>query len=784
MRSSIPPERDTFVGRRREIAEVKRRLADAMLLTLTGIGGVGKSRIALRYASERHRAFPDGIFMIEIGNVADSDLVLPTIVTGLGFQDQSSTSPMDDLVARLSSRQCLIILDGCEVHREAVALVVEAILRGCPQVKVIAASRIPLGVPGESILTVQPMTLPPAGASVTPAGAREFDAVVFFADRADKVGGGFQISEQNVEDVVRLCRRLEGIPIALELAAARLRSLTPDQIISRLDDRYELLNDALRSAPFRQQTLRASLESSYDLCTTSERLMWARMSVFSGSFELDAVEGICSGGHIRTSEVLDLVQGLIDKSILSREDHGRTIRYRLLNILRSFGNEMLGELEGYSERSALHAAWYFDLVATAEKEWLTARQPYWLARLLEEHANVQTALTFALNEGKVAAAADCALGLWRYYFWARGWMIEGRHWLNRCLASLPEDGRRAKVLLLESLMSFTVGDFDGGTAQLEEGQRIAKQVQDYAAMAGSEHNAGDLAMYQGEGARAVAHFEKALTLVPDGLDALRIDTLLMLILACGQCGEIARAARAHAEILTLTEPTQECFQRAYSYLMMSVVLLRAGDAPQARALISESLRLRETIDEHDPFGAAWCAEILARISLIEAAHTQAAQLLGFASRLWDSMAIDDPTVERLQIQRAETRRQTERALGTQQFRKEFERGATLSHADIRQRGLGIPAATDPSNSDDDALTERERQVAALVSEGLTNREIAQRLVIATRTAEAHLQNAMLKLGFTSRSQVATWYVKRANDDGAGARRSPAPRQTARRQSRV
>jgi len=201
--------------------------------------------------------------------------------------------------------------------------------------------------------------------------------------------------------------------------------------------------------------------------------------------------------------------------------------------------------------------------------------------------------------------------------------------------------------------------------------------------------------------------------------------------------------------------------------MMSVVLLRAGDASQARALIGESLRLRETIDDHDPFGAAWCAEVLARISLLQAEHIQAAQLLGFASRLWDSMAIDDQTVERLQIMRAETRRQTERVLGTQQFRQEFERGATLSHAEVRQQGLGIPATSVPSRPDNDDLTARERQVAALVSEGLTNREIAQRLVIATRTAEAHLQNVMLKLGFTSRSQVAAWYVKR-NAEGAPA----------------
>jgi non-specific serine/threonine protein kinase len=254
----------------------------------------------------------------------------------------------------------------------------------------------------------------------------------------------------------------------------------------------------------------------------------------------------------------------------------------------------------------------------------------------------------------------------------------------------------------------------------------------------------------------------------------------MLILACGQCGEVARAARAHAEILTLTEPREERFQRAYSYLMMSVVLLRAGDAAQASALIGESLRLRETIDDHDPFGAAWCAEILARISLLQTEHNQAAQLLGFASRLWDSMAIDDQTVERLQIMRTETRRQTERALGTQKFRQEFERGATLSHAEIRQRGLGIPATSAPSLPDNDDLTARERQVAALVSEGLTNREIAQRLVIAPRTAEAHLQNAMLKLGFTSRSQVATWYVKRTNENSPAAMRTASGASTARR----
>jgi predicted ATPase/DNA-binding CsgD family transcriptional regulator len=781
MQSSIPPERDTFIGRRQEIAEVKRRLSDAMLLTLTGIGGVGKTRLALKYAAERRRAFPDGVFMVEIGDIVDPQLLVPSIITALGFQDQSGKSPTDDLVDRLAARQCLIILDGCEVQRDAAASVVEAILKGCPHVKIIAASRTPLGVPGETIYTVPPMSLPPADTSLTPASAREFDAIMFFADRADRIGGGFQIAPDNIEDVVLLCRRLEGIPMALDLAAARLRSLTPEQILSRLDDRYELLNEAARSAPFRQRTLRATIESSYDLCTPSERLMWARMSVFTGSFELDAVEGICSGGDISPTAAVDLVQSLIDKSILTRENHGRTIRYRLLDILRSFGKELLAEAEADDERKEIHAAWYFDLVATAEKEWLNARQSYWLARLLAEHANIQAALTFALDQGNVAAAADCSLGLWRYYFWARGWMIEGRHWLNRCLVALPNDGRRARVLLLGSMMSFTMGDFDAGTAHLEEGQAIAAKVLDYAAMAGSEHNAGDLAMYRGEGAKAVAHFEKALDLVPEGRDALRIDTLLMLILACGQCGEIARAARAHAEILRLTERVGECFQRSYSFLMMSVVMLRAGDASQARALINESLRLREAIEDHDPFGAAWCAEILARISLIQAEHAQSAQLLGYATLLWDSMAIDGQTVERLQIPTTETRRQAERALGTQQFRQEMERGASLSHAQVRQQGLGIRAANVSDHGEEDVLTARERQVAELVSEGLTNREIAQRLVIATRTAEAHLQNAMLKLGFTSRSQVATWFVKKTAVEGAkngrhhANKRSPATR---------
>lgn len=766
MQSSIPPERDTFIGRRQEIAEVKRRISDAMLLTLTGIGGVGKTRIALKYAAERHRAFPDGIFMVGVGDIVDPELLVSSIITALGFQDQSGKSPTADLVDRLADRQCLIILDGCEVQRDAVALVVEAILKGCPHVKIIAASRTPLGVSGETIYTVPPMSLPPADASLTPASVREFDAIVFFADRADRIGGGFRIVQDNLEDVVRLCRRLEGIPLALELAAARLRSLTPEQILTRLDDRYELLNEAERSAPFRQRTLRATIESSYDLCTPWERLMWARMSVFTGSFELDAVEGICSGGDISASTAVDLVQSLIDKSILTREDYGRTVRYRLLDILRSFGKELLADLEVTDERRELHAAWYFNLVDTAEKEWLSARQSYWLARLLGEHANIQAALTFALDKSNFSAAADCSLGLWRYYFWARGWMIEGCHWLNRCLVGLPEDGRRARVLLLGSMLSFTLGDFDEGTAHLEEGRSIAAQVLDYAAMAGSEHTAGDLAMYRGEGAEAVAHFEKALDLIPQARKALRVDTLLMLILACGQCGEIARAARAHAEILKFTEPVGECFERSFSFLMMSVVLLRAGDASQARALINESLRLRESFQDHDPFGAAWCAEILARVSLVQAEHVQSAQLLGYASRLWDSMAIDGQTVERLQIPTTETRHQAERALGTQQFRQELARGALLTHAEIRQQGLGIRAARVSNHAEDDVLTARERQVAELVSEGLTNREIAQRLVIAPRTAEAHIQNAMLKLGFTSRSQVATWYAKKSAAQGA------------------
>jgi predicted ATPase/DNA-binding CsgD family transcriptional regulator len=771
MQTSIPVERDKFVGRSREIAEVKRRLANSMLVTLTGIGGVGKSRIALRYATERRRAFPDGVFLVDIGTILDPELVVPGIVTTLGFQDQPTQSPLDNLVARLASRRCLIVLDGCEMQREAVAVAVEAILSGCPRAKMIATSRAPLGVPGETILTVPPMSLPPAGASQTPAGASEFDAIQFLADRADRLGGSFQITAQNVEDVIRLCRRLDGIPIALELAAARLRSLTPEQILNRLDDRYELLDDSIRSAPFRQQTLRATIESSYDLCTSAERLMWARLSVFSGSFDLDAVEGVCTGGEITKAGTLDLVQSLIDKSILTREDHGRAIRYRLLDIMRSFGKEMLSELEDDAERRAFHAAWFFRLIHAAEGEWLTARQTFWSARLLEEHDNIQAALTITLEQGDATAAADCLLALWHYYYWPRGWYTEGRHWLNRCLSMLPDDARRARVVLLEALMAITLGDYADGIARMEEGRAIAKRLNDSTALAATEHDAGNLALFRGEGARAVSHYEKALGLLPQDSNARRIDTLLMLILACGSKLDVPRAANAHAEILSLTEPRGELFQRSYSYLYMSVVQLKAGNDEQARLLIDESLRLRSTIN--DPFGDAWSAEILAAIALVHGEHAHAAQLLGFASQLWESMAIDAETVKRMQIDQTGTRLQTERVLGARKFRHEFNIGAEQSLAQIRQPDHEVPVTNVPDQLEDDVLTPREKQVAALISEGLTNREIAQRLVIAPRTAETHLQNAMLKLGFTSRSQVASWYVKRTSKTHTAALRPEA-----------
>ncbi len=757
-----PPEELTpFVGRRRELAEVRNLLVNTRVLTLIGTGGVGKTRLALAVAADRQRAFPDGVRYADLDGIEDDELLVSHVSDVLGhWHDKREGDLAESLAQSVRDKHLLLILDNCEHLIEGAAHLVDTIARACPKVRILATSRTPLRSAGDVTYQVPPLGMPRSSAAGSDENLDDSDAVRFFVDRARAALPEFALTAENRASVYELVRRLDRLPLAIELAAVRLRSLTVQQIAERVANQRAMLNWASRSAPFRQQTMRSSLQWSAELCTEGERRLWGRLSVFRGTFDLDAVEAICSGDEASSGELLDLLQGLAERSIIAREDHGPVVRYSMLEVIRRFGREMLDE---HSEDAvvlrARHTSWYLGLVARADIDWNTERQAYWLHALPLEHKNIVHALSAASdNADSVETAAEAVCGLWRYYWWACGWLAEGVYWVNRCSQLLKAPVPRGRLLLLGSLLAWTVGDSASGTACLHDGQSAAAESGDRLSQALAAHVLGDAALYRGQPAAAVEHFHRALSTYDAASASYQVDTLLMLTLAYAAVGDIEGAEGAHEQTLATLAPAER-FQRSYSLLYFGEALRCHGSTGQALISVRDALRLKAELD--DPFGVAWTFEILAQIACDTRQHKRAAFLVGAASRLWKSMAIDVPTLERLQIREGLTRDRLRSATGPPVFANYCRRGERLDLPAVIAVALrdGPIPGSDAPRAEPGMLTARELEIAELVAQGLTNRQIASKLVIAQRTADGHVQNILTKLGFNSRAQIATWVTR-------------------------
>src|SRR6516225_6217505 len=452
---NLPAELTSFVGRRGELAEVRRLLAGSRLVTLTGVGGVGKTRLAVRAAAGLRRAFRDGVWLVQLDQLRDPALVAQAVASALGLQDRAGYPPAAMLAEYLAGRQLLLVLDNCEHLVDAAAKLADQLLRAAAGLRVLATSRESLTMTGETVLPVPPLAAPEAGRPLTAAELGVFPAAQLFAERAAQVVPGFALTEANVAAVAGICRRLEGMPLAIELAAAQTRVLSAEQIDARLGDRLGLLTRGGRARPARQQTLRASIEWSWELCSPAERLLWARLSVFADGFELDAAEDICADDRLAAGDVLDLVAELVGKSILAVAHGEEVARYRLPEPLREYGQERLHESGEYAALRRRHRDWHEQLARQVDTGWLSPQMTEWTARLLREHANVQAAQDFCQAEpGEAEAGLRIALHVWPYYYWSAGHVSEGRYRLGQVLAEVHDPTVwRARGLLLAGFLA-------------------------------------------------------------------------------------------------------------------------------------------------------------------------------------------------------------------------------------------------------------------------------------------------------------------------------------------
>jgi predicted ATPase len=678
---NLPLELTGFIGRLAELAEVTRLLSASRLVTLTGIGGVGKTRLALRAATETHQDFPDGAWMIELSELRDPSLITEVVAAGLGLRDGSGRSLRDVLVEFLRSRRLLLILDNCEQVVDEAAKLAEVLLRACPELHILATGRERLGIGGEAVQQLSPLAVPDDG-TPTLRGVPGYDSVALFVERAAAALPGFQLTEDNQATVARICSRVDGLPLAIELAAARLRTMSSEQILARLDDRYTLLAHGSRVAPARQQSLTWCIDWSYDLCTPAEQRLWAGLSVFAGSFELEAAEDIC-GPELAPGIMVDLLAALVDKSILIRTEANGEVRFGLLDTLRDYGREKLDQTGECLTLRRRHLNWYRRLVADMATDWFSSQQVHWLKRSEAEKHNLREACEFALTDSPPTLLAMCA-GIYPYAI-ARGSLSEMRRWLDRALtaAAVEPTEDRIKALHGATLIAGLQGNVAVATARGGEAQALAEHMSDRAAQGWAAIADGFAALVGGDANRALARAEDAVAATDD--PSVRVPALMLQGWAFDLSGELGRALIWQEKALAIAESAGEVVTRSYALWAVGLGWWRNGKPERAEQLLRECLQLSHLID--DPRNGAACLEALAWIAGAKNDPRRAVLLMASAEALGNSVGVPPAVLPDLAVFHEQCDCCARDALGDEAFAIAHRQGFAMDFDDAAAYAL-------------------------------------------------------------------------------------------------
>jgi predicted ATPase/class 3 adenylate cyclase len=695
--NNLPQQLTSFIGREREMAEVQQLLKSTKLLTLTGAGGCGKTRLSLQVAANLLEEYPNGVWLVELAPLTDPALVPQTIMSALGVHEELGQSVLATLTDYLKSRKLLLVLDNCEHLLAACSNVAAALLRACPSLQILATSRECLGVPGETIWRVPSLSLPalprrPSAGKNLAATLVQYEAVRLFIDRSTAMRPSFAVSDENALAVAQICRRLDGIPLALELAAARVKVLSVEQIAQRLDDRFRLLTGGSRVLLPRQQTLRALIDWSYDLLSEAERLLLRRVSVFAGGFSLEAAEAVCAGDGLEEYEVLDLLTQIVDKSLVLSEEQGQEVRYRLLETIRQYGEE---HLRGSGDEAVLrgrHRDWYLQLAEQAEPELRGPEQAMWLDRLETEHDNLRAALTWSVERGE--AEAGLRLGAALELFWSvRGYLVEGRKWLTELLA-LPEarapTAPGVQALQGVGVLAYQQGEYDAARSYIEESLSIGRDLGEAVGIADSLCLLGDVALAQGSYPEARSLFEESLSLYRasgdqsgiagslnklgrlaqnQGDDAaarslfeesLAIQRLLgnqrMIAVLLNNLGwvshnqgDLEAAHSFYEEALQIWRELADKADLAVTLINLALVAQERADEAQAIHRYEESLALFHELG--DRYGIAACLKELGGLVLAQAQPERATRLYAAAHALREAMGVPLPPSDSLDYER-------------------------------------------------------------------------------------------------------------------------------------
>ncbi|MGI8690146.1 MAG: LuxR C-terminal-related transcriptional regulator [Thermomicrobiales bacterium] len=764
----LPTPLTRFIGREREVAEIAALLDTTRLLTLTGSGGCGKTRLALQVTTGRAAASPDGVRFVALAALADPALVPHTAAAALGIREEMGVPIGMTLMNTVGDRTVLLILDNCEHLITACATFAADLLRACPAARILATSREPLRVPGETAWRVPSLSVPDPAWALTAARALESEAVQLFVDRARLRSPGFALTDEQAAPVGAICRRLDGMPLALELAAARVTALPVAQLATRLDDALRLLTVGERTAALRHQTLRTALDWGHDLLTADERAVLRRLAVFAGGCDLEAAEAVCAGGDVAREAVLPLLAQLVDKSLVQMEEQGTRGRYRLLEVVRQYARERLNASGEAEHVAQAHADWFHALAVQASPGLNSGEMAAWLERLEAEHDNLRAALRWFLDQRQVESGLRIGASI--YLFWyARGYLREGRGWLEAFLALAPSAALSPSgmttllfVKYCAGRLAMYQGDYDGAETLLREALLVARASGHQRYIGYALTQLGHLALFQRDFATAREWYAEGLQVRQAQGD--REGVAIMT----GSLGRVALYERDFARARALLEECLVTFRAIAANTEtinvlcdLGQVAIEEGNLALAHDYFTEGLALCE--ERNIRQGAPHCLEGFAILSAVRQQHERALRLAGAATALREAINAPLPPVVHARLTDAIAR--SRHALGEAESAAIEGAGRRMPLADAIAEALATaPDEAHVSSGGRAAkqryggLTARERAIVAAVAQGRSNREIADTLFIAEKTVEWHVGNCLRKRGFRTRAELAVWAV--------------------------
>jgi predicted ATPase/DNA-binding CsgD family transcriptional regulator len=749
---NLPAETTSFVGRRRELTELRQKLAQARLISLVGPGGVGKTRLALRAAKDLNRAFRDGGWLVELADIRDPTLVTGAVISALDLRDQAGARPLDLLLNYLKDKELLIALDNCEHLLEAAAQLVSEILRGAPGVRVIATSREPLAVTGDHVMPVPPLQLPRADEPL--AQVRENEAIMLFTERAAAASGSFKLDAANRDAVIDLCRRLDGLPLAIELAAVRTRVLGIDQIRDRLNDRFSLLTGSGHAALPRHQTLRTTIDWSHDLLTEAERILLRRLCVFAGRFTLEAAEHVCAFQGETAAPVLDRLGSLVEKSLVIKEDVAGVATYRLHETMREYAVLKLRDAgeEGLVEDRFIEYYRSTSLIALPDARY---RLPEWLESVDREIDNVRAALGRCMSRHDAGRGLDLATAVG--WYWITRATTEGVGWLDAMLALGPGNPEaQFWAYFLRGFLAVLKADPTSGPPALTRAIATARKLADPKFVSQALSMSANAANLAGDRDAALRFLVDA-EVVTEELDdyPARIAVLQARVLHGFFGGDIDAVAAAASEGERLSREMGDAYSHEMMLLNLGGPALIMGAFDRAKAYFTEALKIARRIDDRVAEYA-----LLDDLGCVAAAMGQArlaAQLIGAAETIRTQAGASLLPILAPLLAQAEAAAVA--SIGQSKFEAEVDAGRRMSRDEAIRLALDERLETPATASRDGEMAllgKREADVARLVADGLSNKEIGARLFISERTVDSHVRSIFNKLGFNSRSQIAAW----------------------------